>query len=68
MSGVVGRAALAAFVLVLAGCTRQDDDHTVVRFWAMGFEGQMVAQLIPQFEREHPGIRIELQQHKRTPE
>ena len=55
-------AGVALLLGVLAGCSTPDDGRTVVRFWAMGFEGQMVAQLIPQFEREHPGIRIELQQ------
>ena len=34
----------------------------VVRFWAMGYEGEVVAQLLPEFERRNPGIRVELQQ------
>ena len=28
----------------------------------MGYEGEIVAQLIPEFERRHPDIRVELQQ------
>lgn len=55
------RAALLALVILLAACAREDE-RQVVRFWAMGFEGQVVARLIPEFERTHPGIRIELQQ------
>ncbi len=47
---------------LLLGCARQDDGREVVRFWAMGYEGEVVAQLVPEFERLHPGIRIELQQ------
>lgn len=35
---------------------------TTVRFWAMGFEGEVVAPLIADFEREHPGIRVDVQQ------
>ena len=35
---------------------------TVVRFWAMGREGEVVAELVPDFERAHPGIRVEVQQ------
>ncbi len=49
-------------LLLLAGCTRQRDQREVVRFWVMGFEGQVVAQLLPEFERRNPGIRVELQQ------
>src|SRR5690606_23046930 len=54
--------ATAIVLLVVGACARQGDERTVVRFWAMGFEGQVVAQLIPEFERRHPGIRVELQQ------
>ncbi len=42
-----------------AGCARQDDD--VLRFWAMGREAEVVTELIADFEREHPGIRVEVQ-------
>ncbi len=53
---------LLALLLLLFGCTGRDDGREVVKFWAMGREGEVVAQLIPEFERLHPGIRIELQQ------
>jgi multiple sugar transport system substrate-binding protein len=33
-----------------------------VRFWAMGREGEVVQELMRDFEREHPGIRVEVQQ------
>lgn len=48
--------------LLAAACTRQGDGREVVRFWAMGYEGEVVAQLIPEFERRNPGIRVEIQQ------
>ncbi|MBU8974739.1 sugar ABC transporter substrate-binding protein [Lysobacter sp. MMG2] len=48
--------------LVIAGCGGERDARQVVRFWAMGFEGEMVRQLIPDFERLHPDIRVEVQQ------
>jgi len=51
-----------ACVLLLAACVREPDSRETVKFWAMGYEGEVVAQLIPEFERENPGIRIELQQ------
>ena len=53
---------LAALLLaVLAACAR-DDGTTTIRFWAMGREAEVVAGLLREFEREHPGIRVELQQ------
>lgn len=53
---------VACTMLLAVACSREHDDRQVVRFWAMGYEGQVVAQLIPQFERDNPGIRIDLQQ------
>lgn len=46
----------------LAGCEETSGAPTVVRFWAMGREGEVVRQLIPEFERTHPRVRIEVQQ------
>jgi multiple sugar transport system substrate-binding protein len=34
----------------------------VLKFWAMGREAEVVRELVPQFEREHPGVRVEVQQ------
>ncbi len=47
--------------LLLAGCARESDGRTI-RFWAMGREAEVVQPLLREFEREHPGIRVELQQ------
>lgn len=57
-----GGAALLVVLALLpaAGCSARDDN--VVRFWAMGREGEVVTQLLPEFERTHPGIRVEVQQ------
>ena len=53
--------ALLAFVLV--GCTNAPArDADAIRLWAMGREGEVVAQLIPDFERENPGVRVRVQQ------
>lgn len=49
-------------LLLLCGCAARGDEREVVKFWAMGREGEVVAELIPEFERLHPGIRVELQQ------
>lgn len=42
------------------GCERKQDDATI-KFWAMGREAEVVAELLPQFERENPGIKVDLQ-------
>ena len=53
---------IALALLLLAGCGDRDDGREVVKFWAMGREGEVVAELIPEFERLHPDIDVELQQ------
>jgi multiple sugar transport system substrate-binding protein len=53
----------ASLVLAwLPGCAGRDAPVEVVRFWAMGREAEVVMDLVPEFERTHPGIRIEVQQ------
>lgn len=56
-------AACALFLIaLLAGCGDATPANTVLRFWAMGREGEVVLQLLPEFERTHPGVRVEVQQ------
>lgn len=55
------RAALA-LALTLAAAACRDGDGTTVRFWAMGREAEVVAELLRDFEREHPGLRVDVQQ------
>jgi len=52
---------LLLLALGLAGCHAPAQD-TVVRFWAMGREGEVVTELLPEFERTHPGVRVVVQQ------
>ena len=51
-----------AALLLAAGCTRSASSEIVLKFWAMGREGEVVAELLPEFERAHPGIRVKVQQ------
>ena len=51
----------AAGAATLTGCAR-DSGTTSLRFWAMGRESEVVAQLMPAFEREHPGVRVKVEQ------
>jgi multiple sugar transport system substrate-binding protein len=57
---------LVLVVLAAGGCARPQDSGEVVHFWAMGYEGEVVAQLLPEFERRHPGVRVDLQQQPWT--
>ncbi len=52
-----------ALVAVVAACANSGADGRVtLRVWAMGREGEDVRQLIPEFERRNPGIRVRVQQ------
>jgi multiple sugar transport system substrate-binding protein len=53
---------LALVLTLLFGCSGQSDEREVVHFWALGREGEVVTQLIPEFERLNPGIRVKVQQ------
>ena len=49
----------AAGLCAAAACARQDD--RVLRFWAMGREGEVATQLLRGFEREN-GLRVRVEQ------
>jgi multiple sugar transport system substrate-binding protein len=48
-------------VATIAGCARERDSRQVVTFWVMGYEGEVVAKLLPEFERRNPDIKVDLQ-------
>jgi multiple sugar transport system substrate-binding protein len=55
---------LAAWLLgavSVAGCARSGGEPDVVRFWAMYSEAEAVEALLPDFQRRHPEIRVEIQ-------
>jgi multiple sugar transport system substrate-binding protein len=54
--------AAAAALTLVSGCGTSSSRETLLRFWAMGREGEVVAELLPEFERTHPGIRVKVQQ------
>ncbi|HSL70668.1 MAG TPA: sugar ABC transporter substrate-binding protein, partial [Longimicrobiales bacterium] len=53
-----------ALVIALAACQSSERSEGVItlRFWGLGREGEVVAELIDEFERAHPNIRVESQQ------
>ncbi len=48
--------------LLLAACAEKNSNETRLKFWTIGREGEVVQQLLPEFERTHPGVRIDIQQ------
>ena len=61
-SGGMVRIATLAVAVLLGGCGRSAPRVEVVHFWAMGTEAEVLAQLLPEFERTHPLIKVEVQQ------
>jgi multiple sugar transport system substrate-binding protein len=55
-------ALLAGLPAALSCAGGRGDGGVTLRFWAMGAEGEKVQALVADFEREHPGVRVELQQ------
>jgi multiple sugar transport system substrate-binding protein len=53
--------ALMLVIAPLIACTQHADPHTLT-FWTIGREGEAITQLLPEFERENPGIHVVLQQ------
>lgn len=53
--------ALGALPIAFAACDR-GQSPIVLRFWAMGRESEVLAELLPDFELSHPGIRIRVEQ------
>ncbi|HEV7768758.1 MAG TPA: sugar ABC transporter substrate-binding protein [Thermoanaerobaculia bacterium] len=48
------------FLLSCSGTSR--NKITTIEFWALGREGEVVVSLLPQFHREHPDVRVDVQQ------
>lgn len=49
-------------IVALAACAPRDGGRTELRFWLMGREAEVIAQLLPDFEQRHPGIHVTVQQ------
>jgi len=60
----VGRGAVWWLIVFAAttACSRGRDARTVVELWAMGREGEVVAELVPAFEQRTPGVHVRVQQ------
>ena len=62
-SGSRGAAAGGSLLLALLACAGpQRDGETQLTFWAFGREGEVVQELVREFERQTPGVRVKVQQ------
>ncbi len=61
------RLRLAGFLVAMlamaasSGCGAGEGDRVTLRFWAMGREGEVVTELMHEFEAEHPGVRVQVE-------
>jgi len=52
-----------ALCLALSSCSAPKNTSVAsLEFWAMGREGEVVQELMPEFERRNPGVRVRVQQ------
>ncbi len=49
-------------LLLSAGACGHSEPAGVVRFWGFGREGEVVRELVPEFERRNPGLHVIVQQ------
>ncbi len=52
---------LLCLTAVFYACEGHSPEKTVIRFWALGAEGDNIRQLMPEFERRNPGITVKVQ-------
>ncbi len=48
--------------MVAAGCTSDKSARITLHFWAIGTEVEKIGELFADFERQNPGVRVEVQQ------
>ena len=61
-SPLVAALLLPLALLPVSGCAGAGERGVTLRFWAMGREGEVVQALVHDFERQHPGVRVQVQQ------
>jgi multiple sugar transport system substrate-binding protein len=50
------------FLLLLSCSGTRHEKVTTIEFWGLGREGEVVIEFLPQFHRENPDIRVDVQQ------
>ena len=52
----------ALVALLTLSCSARTDSRERLEFWGLGREGEVVAEMIPEFERRNPNIKVIVQQ------
>ncbi|RKY61929.1 MAG: hypothetical protein DRP96_01680 [Candidatus Neomarinimicrobiota bacterium] len=52
---------LPVFAVLLNGCASDKKQDKLIEFWAMGVEAQHLCTLVAEFERENPGLQVNVQ-------
>ncbi|HEX4560885.1 MAG TPA: extracellular solute-binding protein, partial [Gemmatimonadales bacterium] len=61
--GIDGPGLLVLALLTLASCHPQaPTNDIVIDFWGLGREGEVAQEMMPEFEAEHPGVHVHVQQ------
>jgi len=53
---------LFSVLVILFSCSKKADSEKIIKFWAMGAEAEYVTKLVPEFEKQNPGIKVKVQQ------
>jgi len=51
-----------SLMIVFNSCTEKKEGEQTIKFWAMGAEAEYVTKLVPEFEKQNPGIKVKVQQ------
>lgn len=62
MSKTITKYLAIVFLVLSISCSQQKSDKVEINFWAMGVEGETVAKLIPEFEKQNPNIKVKVLQ------
>jgi multiple sugar transport system substrate-binding protein len=53
---------ITILLMLTLSCTTRGDRREQVEFWGLGREGEVVADMIPEFERRNPTVHVVIQQ------
>jgi len=60
--GRIAAACACLMLVAMLGACGHGASEIRLKFWTIGREGEVVQQLLPEFERAHPGVRVDVQQ------
>ncbi len=50
------------YLIMLSSCGKEETGKKVIKFWAFGSEAEQVVQLIAEFEKKYPDVKVKVQQ------